>query len=251
MKRISFWAKYHKTQAQLAIVISFIFLNILGFATGYFLNQVGIVFLPEFQVGCYLFLLVALILYPMQKQKGRKFNFSTYYHLQKSCDFVLAATTFCMIVYLGNRPENLIQFYPALKAFTVTVHPKDSTVKHYKSVADFSSSMVDGQGTLLKWKERRKLLKEQVKAIKKDNSISKGGKIALIILSVLAAAGLLFLVAGLSCSLSCSGLDLLAIVVGTVGTVGVVLLLLWALKAINGKKKSGKLATENSETDHK
>lgn len=249
MKKLSYWAKEHKIHARIIIIASFIFLNALAFFTGHSLNQLGIFFLPGFLIGCFFIFLIALIAYPLKKQKGTKVKSSLYYYLQKSCDFILAASTFCMIVYLSNRPENLFQFYPQLKAFVITSPPKDSTVKHYKSIADFHSSLLDGKGNQLKWKERKKLLKEQVREIKKDNNLSKGEKIALIVLSVLVAAGLILLVAGLSCNLSCSGSDALAAIVGIGGTAVVIFLLIWALRAINGKKRKRKLETGKAATD--
>ena len=251
MKKISYWAKKHKSQARIIIVASFIFLNTLAFFTGHFLNQLGVLFPSGFLLSCFFIFLIALIVYPLKKQKGTRFNSSAYYHLQKSCDFVLAASTFCMMVYLSNRPENLFQFYPQLKAFVITSPSKNSTVKHYKSISDFYTSLMDGKGNSLKWKERKKLLKEQVREIKKDNNTSKGEKTALIILSALVAAGLLFLVAGLSCSLSCAGSDAAAVIVGIGGTALVIFLLVLAIRAINGKKRKGKMATENAATDHK
>ncbi|HET7116839.1 MAG TPA: hypothetical protein VFI29_10130 [Hanamia sp.] len=251
MKKISYWAKIHKTQARTAIVVSFIFLNALAFFTGHFLNQIGIFLLPQFLFGCFFIFLIALIAYPLKKLKGTKPKSLAYYHLQKSCDFILAASTFCMIVCLCNRPERLFQFYPQIKAFVVVSPSKDSSVKHYKSISDFYSSLVDGKGNSLKWKERKKLLKEQVREIKRDPNTSKGEKIALIFLSVLAAAGLLFLVAGLACNLSCNGYDGAAAIVGIGGTALVIFLLVLAIRAINGKKRKSKLASGNATTNLK
>ncbi len=248
MKKISYWAKEHKCQARIAIVVSFIFLNILAFFTGHLLNQIGIFLLPQFLFGCFFIFIIALIAYPLKRQKGTKTKTSTYYYLQKSCDFILAASTFCMIVCLCNRPERLFQFYPQIKAFVVVSPSKDSSVKHYKSISDFYSSLIDGKGNSLKWKERKKLLKEQVREIKKDNNTSKGEKIALIFLSCAAAAGLLFLVAALACNLSCNGSDAAAVIVGIGGTALVIFLLVVVIRAINGKKRKKKLATENATT---
>lgn len=246
MKKISYWAKNHKLHARIIIVASFIFLNALAFFTGHLLNQLGIFLLPGFLFGCFFIFLIALIAYPFKKMKGTKLNPLAYYRFQKSCDFILAASTFCMIVCLSNRPESLFQFYPQIKAFAVTAPSKDSTIKHYKSIRDFYASLIDGKGNSLKWKERKKLLKEQVREIKKDNNISKEGKIALIILSSLAAAGLLFLVAGLSCNLSCNGSDAAAVIVVIGGVALVIFLLTLAIRAINGKKRTSKLAAENA-----
>ena len=249
MKKISWWAKNHKLSARILIVVSFICLNALAFVTGQFLNQLGILFSQVFLFACFFIFLIAFTAYPLKKQKERNPKPSWYYPLQKSCDFILAASTFCMIVCLSNQPEKLFQFNPKIKAFAITFPVKDSTVKHYKPIGEFNSSLKDGKGNQLKWKERKKLLKVQVREIKKDNDLSKGGKIALIIFSVFAALGLLYVVAALSCSLSCSGSDAAAAIVGVGGTVLVIFLLVWGIRAITGKKRKRKLTSENTGTD--
>lgn len=248
MKKISYWAKEHKTIARIAIVVSFIFLNILAFFTGHLLNQIGIFLLPQFLFGSFFIYFIAFVAYPTKSLKGVKLNPSTYYRLQKTCDFILAASTFCMIVCLCNRPERLFQFYPQIKAVIIASPVKDSLVKYYRSLSDFNSSLKDGQGNLLKWKVRKKLLKQQVREIKKDNNLSKGAKASLIFLSVLVALGLVFLVAALACNLSCNGFDAAAVIVGIGGTALVIFLLVAVIRAINGKKRKRKLATENAAT---
>jgi len=59
MKKISWWAKMHKSYARIIIVVSFIFLNALAFFTGYFLNQLGIFFSQASLFGFFfIFLLI-------------------------------------------------------------------------------------------------------------------------------------------------------------------------------------------------
>lgn len=250
MKKISWWAKKHKAAARIIIVVSFIFLNALAFITGHFLNQLGMIFLPGFLYGCFFVFLIAFIAYPLKIRKQIKRKSSGYYRLQKSCDLILATSTFCMMMCLSNLPETLFQLYPKSNAFAIAVPAKDGRVQHYKPISDFYSSLKDGKGNQLKWKERKKLLKEQVREIKRDNNLSKGEKIALIFLSVLAAGGLLYLVAGLSCNLSCSGSDAAAAIVGIGGTALVIFLLVLAIRAISGKKRKRKLKTEKAATDN-
>ncbi|MGH2564923.1 MAG: hypothetical protein ACRDE5_10435, partial [Ginsengibacter sp.] len=120
---------------------------------------------------------------------------------------------------------------------------KDSIKKSYKSFSEFSASMKDKDGNQLKWKERRKLLKEQVREIKKSNELSKGDKIFLTILSVIIASGLLILVASLACNLSCNGSGAAAVAVGLGGAALIFFLFTLAMRGIHGKKKK-KLDTE-------
>jgi hypothetical protein len=100
--------------------------------------------------------------------------------------------------------------------------------------------MKDETGKPLKWKEKKKLLKEQIRAIKKDKDVSNAGKVALIILSVAVALGLLYLIAVLACDLSCSGSEGAATVLMIGGAGLVVFLFILALGAILGKKKRQK-----------
>ena len=247
MKKISIWARHHKSQARIILIISFIILNILAVIVGRLFFQSEINFGNGFLMGSFIGLIAIAIIYPSKKLKGSIINNSAYYFMQKSCDFMLAACTFCMLICISNRPENIFQFYPKLNAFAITIFHKDTTAERYKSITDFYNSLKDKNGNILKWKERKKLLKEQVKTIKKDNELSKGAKTTLIILSCLAAVGLFLLVASLSCSLSCGGSDAAAVLVGIGGTALIIFLLVLVIRSINGKKRKKKIAAESTE----
>jgi hypothetical protein len=247
MKKISYWAKSYKQEARITIIICYIVLNILAIISGYFLQQIGLRLLPVFLFCCFTVFMVAIIAYPSKYRKGLNLSASAFYNLQKTCDFIIVSCTFCMIFYLSNRPENLFQFYPQVDAYIINHTPKDNADKPYKSISDFYASLKDKDGNSLKWKERKKLLKEQVRSIKKDNDLSKGSKTLLIILSVIAATGLVFLVAALSCSLSCNGSDAAAALVGVGGTALIIFLLVLAIRAINGKKR--KIASKKPSTN--
>jgi len=249
MKKISYWAKNHRHEARITIVICYIILNFLAVITGYFVQQMGILLLPAFLIGCFAIFIAAVIAYPSKYRKGEGLSASAFYNLQKTCDFIIAACTFCMIFYLSNRPENLFRFYPQVNAYVINHNPKDNVAKPYKSISDFSASLKDKNGNTLKWKERKKLLKEQVRAIKKNNDLSQGSKTLLIILSVLVALGLLTLVAGLACSLSCDGADAAAVLVGVGGTALIVFLLVLVIRSINGKKRKKKMEAEKPLTN--
>lgn len=249
MKEISYWAKSHRQEARITIVICYIILNILAIISGYFLQQMGLLLLPVFLFCCFTVFIIAVIAYPSKYRKGINLSSSVFYNLQKTCDFIIVSCTFCMIFYLSNRPENLFRFYPQVNASIINHTPKDKVGKPYKSISDFYASLKDKEGNTLKWKERKKLLKEQVRSIKKDNDLSKGAKIIFIILSVIAAAGLLYLVAGLTCNLSCDGSGAAAAIVGVGGTALIIFLLILAIRGITGKKRKRKIASEKPLTN--
>ncbi len=237
MKKISAWAKDHKWSARLLIILSFFVLNALGIAAGVLLSSLGIsvpLWILVF-FGC--LYAAGFIGYPSRSIK-KKWGTRSYAR-QKSCDLLLAGSTFFMIVCLANHPDRLFRYGGSLNAAVASSSslPGDSSIKTYKSIPAFIASMKDEKGNTLKWKERKKLLREQVKAIKRSTEPSEGGKIALIILSVIGALLLIYAIAALACTLSCGGSDALAIIVAIGGTALVVWLTIVVIKSITGKKK--------------
>lgn len=238
MKQISLWAKYHKTAARIIIVFSSLLLLIAGAITGSLLKDLDINLPKELLFAIALIYFIALIYYPAKSIK-RKLTGHKFYVQQKRMDFILVSCFFLLMTSISNdgfKRFHLINvFQPAAASLPTT--PADSITKKYKSIAAFSASLKDENGNSLKWKEKKKQLLQQVKAIKKSNELSDGAKIALIILSVIVAIGLLALVANLACSISCSGSGAGAILVAVGGTALVIFLLIVAIRAINGKKK--------------
>jgi hypothetical protein len=237
-KQLSCWAKEHTWPSRFIIVFSFIIMNVLGIVTGLLLNDLDLVFPGWFIVLSVLTFGIAWLKYPGKKQLADKIERNRVYVFRKTCDTVLIGTTFMMFVYFGNRqvtPLNTIVFpASAVNSFPL---PKDTT-KAYKSPEEFRKSLKDESGKPLKLTERKKLLKQQLKAIKKDKTTSEAGKVVLIILCVLLALVLAYGVAALSCSLSCSGSEGAAVVVALLGLTGIILLTFFLIRAIlRGSKK--------------
>ena len=239
MKKISIWASRHIIASRIIIVVSWIVLMLIGVYTGSQLIILNVRFPSITMIFFITFFLVAFLVYPSRNNKKKKITISKFYLHQKSCDFILAFSSFCMIVYCSNHSDRLFQSNNGVHAtaFVTIVHPKDSTRKPYKSISAFASSMKEANGNPLKWKERKKLLNEQVKAIKKAAEPSKGEKTILIILSVLVALLLLSLIAALACSIACSGSGVVAALIMAGGTALVVFLLIGMIKRITGKKR--------------
>ena len=237
MKKLSYWAKNHKWTSRIFIIAGFLLLNTAGIVTGTLLNELNVT-VPLFVF--YLITIIyfiAFIFYPSKRSK-RKLRSVIFYKRQKTCDVILAASAFAMIICISNGNGPKINLFERLyAATTVSALPSDSSARNYKSINAFSASMKDANGKTLSWKERKKLLKEQVHGIKKANDMSDGGKIGLIVLSALVALGLLALIAAAACDLSCSGSDAAALIVGVGGTALIVFLLIIAIRAITGKKK--------------
>ncbi len=247
MKKISVWAKHHVFAARCVIIISCLLLTIAGISTGILLNDLAVV-IPSVIGNLVILLYVGgVAFYPFRSDK-RKIGANRFYKKQKIADFVLALSTFLLIVFVSNHRFSNLRYFPALPTAAASSLPADSTVKTYKSIAAFSASMKDENGKTLKWKARKVLLKEQIRAIKRSNDKTKGEKVALIILSVLAALVLLSLVAMAACSLGCSGSEALAIIVGIGGTALVILLLVHLIRSITNKKKKAPAKEEQLKT---
>ena len=231
-KQLSFWAREHKWSSRFIIVFSFIAMNILGVMTGMLFYDLELSFSVWFIIAAVLIFCFAWWKYPGQRQVISKTEKGRSYAFRKTCDSILIGSTFLMFVYFGNRQvtpfSSSVLSASAVNSFS---RPKDST-KTYKTAEEFKRSLNDENGKPLKLKERKKLLKQQVKAIKKDKTMSDGGKAGLIILCVLLALVLAYGVAALSCSLSCSGSEGAAVVVAILGLAGIVLLSIFVIRAI-------------------
>ncbi len=239
MKKISLWAKSHKWPARIIIIVSFVLLNGLGIVTGLLLRDLQVI-LPSATLLFFVSLYAGGVLfYPRKKRTVDGQARSIYYRRQKTCDMLLVGSTFLLIVYLANQPRQLFNYPPLFASAMATTPslPKDSSLRSFKPINAFAASMKDENGKLLKWKERKKMLKEQIRAIKNDKEPSPGGKTGLIILSVIVALGLIGLVGSLACTISCGGSEALAIVVLIGGTALVVALLVYVIRRIMGKSK--------------
>jgi membrane protein implicated in regulation of membrane protease activity len=240
MKKLSIWAKGHKWQSRFIIVASFILLTGCGLIAGFLLDELSINLPFALLVVVISLFIFAGISYPAWKRVTTEKGRTRFYFRQKTCDLLLASCTFLMVVCIANNPGQSLRystpvFNPVMGSIAVT--PKDSVKRTYISLAEFKKSMMDENGKPLKWKERKKLLKTQIRAIHRSAEISDGGKVALIILSILVAVALVIGIGALSCSISCGGSEGLAIIVFILGIAGVSLLLVYVIKRILGKKK--------------
>jgi membrane protein implicated in regulation of membrane protease activity len=240
IKQLSFWAKNHKWSSRFIIVFAFIIMSFLGIVTGFLFNSLDVIFTPLILLSVILIFILAWLKYPLKKVNANTKEKNRSYILQKSYDLILIGSTFIMFVYFGNRQTSPVNYFVlTTSAVNSSSKPKDST-NTYKSINEFKKMMKDENGKTLKWKERKKLLKKQIKAIEKANDLSASGKVFLIILCVLLAVLLAYGVAALACSLSCSGAEGAAVVVAILGLAGVILLTVFLIRSIIRKSKKDK-----------
>jgi hypothetical protein len=144
-----------------------------------------------------------------------------------------------MICFIGNSPGNLV-----LSSFTSQgssfIQPAGSE-KPGKITEDVKPGSV--RPIKLSRTERKALvrkLKMQIRqAFRQGNEQKKnrGTKIALVVLASLVSLGLLYLLAGLACSISCNGSEAGAILVLIFGISGIVTLYIVVIKAIFRKRE--------------
>jgi uncharacterized membrane protein HdeD (DUF308 family) len=230
MRKLSLWAKHHPVYARTIIVFSHCILIWIGYFLGTQLSEKNIALSP---LILYLFIgifFVAGATYPSKKSgsyKKRKFH-----------DLLVACCSFFMVIcgtYQLNTPVSITE-----TAYATTIE-KPLPYK-YDAAKKLLEQFKTGEKTKFTAKEKRIIKKEfnyqllQYAKAKITGDKTTGEQVALIILTCVAAVGLLFLVASLACSLSCNGSDAAAIVVALLGTVAVVWGAVAVIRAIKRKR---------------
>jgi hypothetical protein len=213
MYKISLWASRHIWPARAIIICCNVAATLLAVFIGAALYDLEITLPRYWFYGAVALFLATFSIYP-QKNASR---FSRSYRYRKACDSLLLLTTFIFTICIGNQPQQLLRLTTLPLAAAVPYSASPATLQIDKT----GKSIQPG---IKKWSKRalKKTLRERIKVLKTAYKESgKGGKIALIILSILVALALLFLVAAISCNIACAGADGLAILVLVLG-VGII-----------------------------
>ena len=226
MKRLAFWAHDNKNTARATIIISYVLLNLIALFLGDIIHSLNIEFTPLFFVFAIVLTLVGWMIYP---SKIRKKEYKNFFMWQKSADFLLVSATFLFIVYAGNSLNRNWN--------TLTNPVQAISIIHTSNPAHITNS--SEAKTAVTKKSLRKKIRAEIKSIRKAYKDStKGQKTLYIILAVLAALLLTYGLAGLACSISCSGSEALAIAVLAVGLGGIIFGLVKLIQRITrGKPK--------------
>ncbi|HZE86037.1 MAG TPA: hypothetical protein VE035_17075 [Puia sp.] len=230
MKHISYWARRHPLQARLAIVLLHLILIPLAFYIGSSLRQLHITIAPPVILLALSLFLVTATFYP---RKG-----SRQYWRQKTCDMILCACSFVMISSLGNTDS--------LSPLTAEHSYGCDAIPSGKPTAEEILASNPEKGNTHLSRQEKKILKKEFRkqflAYTKALATGDGHgaeRALLILLAVVVAVGLIALLAGLACSISCSGSPGLAFVLFFLGTAGIVVLTVISIKAIShiGRRK--------------
>ena len=225
MKNLAFWARENKNTARATIIISYVLLNLIALFLGDVIHSLNIEFTPLFFLFALIMSLVGWMIYP---SKNRKKEYRNFFVRQKSADLLLVSATFLFTIYLGNTLNKQENFYRNPVQAISIVHPNTKNI----------ISGTQAKVTLSK-KSLRQKIRAEFKSIRKAyKDSSKSQKTTYIILAVLGALVLLYGLAGLSCSIACSGSEALAYVVFFLGLGGIIFGLVKLIQRITrGKPK--------------
>lgn len=227
MRSISLWARQHKGKARLILIILKLLLACMAFFIGSGLAGMKIIF-PQI-AGIALVFLFGFVaaFYPYRKKSG--LSKKLFYIKQKSCDYLLAALGFGMMLFFTNSSlYSLTRPSSSFANTEIVIKPDLPTAEEIlKSLEHRDKKSLTRQEKRILKQEFKKQVKVYVKS-KITRHKSEADKALLIILTIIGALGALYLVAALSCSLACSGSDGAAVAIAILGLAGVI----WATIAI-------------------
>jgi len=233
MKLLSFWAKNNLYKARLLLILGQTLLVIIAFLMGAIFSSLPY-FSPEtFRfIGLSLFF-IGLILYPIKNTRWTFLKHS--YFRQKCMDGILIFSSLFLFFGLGQQLMEAPS--PELIGATQTKSWKAELVVHSRTtnISPKASKKATRKQKRLERKQLRKSLKKTIKKHKKG--LSTGVKVLLILLTLLLSSVLIYGLLFLSCSLVCSGMEVLAYIVLGGGSLSVVTLALLAIKRIIRKTK--------------
>jgi uncharacterized membrane protein HdeD (DUF308 family) len=234
MRKLSLWAKHHPVYARIIIVISHCLLVWIGYFLGMQLSETGIELSP---LWLYLFIGIFFITgatYPSKKSRN--------YFKRKLYDFMVACCSFFMVISVTYQLNTPASVYEPIQATTIA-HPSPYKYVEAKKLLE---QFKNGEKTKFNSKEKRIIKKEfnyqllQYAKAKVTGDKTTGEQVALIILTCIAAVGLLYLLAALACTISCNGSDAAAIIVFVLGTAAIIWGLVAVIRSIRRKQKKSK-----------
>jgi hypothetical protein len=227
-------------------VVIYILLNAIGIFIGKLLGEINIILPQQYLIFCICCTIILWAWYPV-KDPRRSFTWSSSYLRRKLFDFSLGTVTLLLIIYTGNHWQKLFIKTEAAQASKVIRIPKDAALHNHSIIQNFINLIKSKDVSKLTQREKIRLIKQQIKTVKQDKETSKGGKAALIILSVLVALALLFGLAALSCSIACGGAEALAAIVAIGGTALIVFFLVRMIRRISNPPPKKEAIKNNDE----
>lgn len=222
---ISFWAAMNPWKTRFMFAGAQVALGASGILLGASLADSGMHFTDlskDIMLGTFL---TSALLYPVRHASVRLLKHS--YLRQKAFDLALAMSGFLLMINVGNTNPALTSDFNIMAGFKANI---DQNVRLLDDQNQIRRSVTYVRG-------EKELMVEQDIVQKKE--MSKGTKIALTVLTIIAGLGLGFLLAAAACSLSCNGMEGLAYLVGIGGGILLITLAVLVIKRIwNPKHKN-------------
>lgn len=206
------------------IVLLNLALVLLGIQTGSLLAKIKFPFEPGAFYAVMLAFIFVLFVYPQRNVFWSLQPKNKLYRVQKSSDFLLAFFSFLMISFLSWKtyvtPESALSF-PSVNPISASSGEKPTAneilqSQQYRSGKDLSRS----EKKILKHEFIKQVKGYVIEKAKGHDQVAL--KIFLVILTLAAAVGIGCLVGALACSLACSGMDGLALLVALFGLAGII-----------------------------
>lgn len=233
MQSLSNWAKHHLYKARLLLIIGQMLLAIGAFMMGAIFSS-----LPYFSAEIFKFIglslfFIGLVFYPIKNTKWRFLQYS--YLRQKGMDGLLIFSS--LFLFFGMGQQLMKAPTTGRIGVTQTQTWRAELVVHSRTtnISPKASKKITRKQMRLERKQLRRHFKKMIKQNKKE--LSEGMKAFLIIGTLLLASLLLALVAVLSCSLACSGMDILAVITVGGGAPLIITLAVLAIRRVLGKTR--------------
>ncbi|MEO5996470.1 MAG: hypothetical protein ABIN89_07065 [Chitinophagaceae bacterium] len=231
MRKISLWARQNPERARFSIVIIHILITVSGILAGKNLQELGIQASGFLFCTTLLLFISGVLYYPGKKQKNKypvTFNF---YRRQKTCDWMLAFSTFTVACFISNVPGNPFIFSGILKGAAITaITPAPVVTVDKGKIPSLNLKPTRAERKAL-IKELKKLLRESFQK-QKGKDKNHASRIALVILTIVGGVLLTGLLAGLACNVACNGSETAAVFVLFFGAAGIAGLMILTIRAI-------------------
>jgi hypothetical protein len=243
MKKISIWGRKNRGSARILIILLNLALALLGIQTGILLVKMNFHFSP---LAFYLVLLVfisALFVYPQRNRSWSLQLKRKFYRIQKACDFILAFCSFLMISFFSENSSEATGSklsFPFLSTLSASNGAKPTADEILLSLQHRSKKdLTRSEKRTLKHEFFKQAKVYVIEKAKGNDQIAL--KFFLVLCTLAAAVGVGYLVGALACSLACSGMDGLAVLVALLGLGGIIfgsIKLIKAISHISGKKQT-------------
>lgn len=217
------WASAHPIPARWLIAGLQVTLGLLALGQGYLMWRMHLLLSPVIIYVALGAMAIAILIYPYPDSPH--LAWWSHFGRRKTGDFLLAAAGFIMALQLSlagcdyfSRPT------PTTGQAEFIVHSRSGTVK---------------KGLVYKFKLLRETLRQHFSSERPPITF---GQILLLLASVVVAFYLLYLVAALSCTISCNGYTALATVLLIFGGLGVIFLFILGIRAIFRKQRLARRA---------